>query len=311
VRYLAGVDGGQSSTIAVVLNEDGRVLGRGEAGPAAHVDTAPGATIAADAIAAALGTALKGARLPADVELEAVHVGLSGWDDDFDGAPPVVRARTVRLGHDAPIALAGAVATRPAVVVIAGTGSVAYGEDEAGRAVRVGGWGLLFGEPGSAFAVARDGLAVAMRADDAGRMHPLGEAALAYFDRATLRGLATAAVQGKLRPEQMAAFARVVFDAARLGDADAAAIVEATATALATLAAATIARLGSEGHEVRVAFTGGLVANDAFRTLVQQRLAALVPAVVAVTPRYEPAIGAALLAFGDAGLAPPGRITGA
>jgi N-acetylglucosamine kinase-like BadF-type ATPase len=308
VRYLAGVDGGQSSTVAVVLTETGALAGRGEAGPAAHVDVPAGSRVAADAIEAALRAALAAARLSPQTELEAVRIGLSGWDPDFDGAAPTVRAKHVAFGHDAPIALAGAVASRPAVIVIAGTGSVAYGEDEAGHAVRIGGWGLLFGEPGSGFAVARDGLAAAMRADDAGRVHPLGEAALAYFDRRSLRGLATAAVQGKLRHDQLAAFARVVADAARLGDADAAAVLASAAAALAELAATTIARLGAEGHEVRVAFTGGLVSNEAFRLRVHERLHALAPSALAVTPRAEPAIGAALLAFADAGLAIPARV---
>jgi N-acetylglucosamine kinase-like BadF-type ATPase len=106
----------------------------------------------------------------------------------------------------------------------------------------------------------------------------------------------------------LAAFARVVADAARLGDADAAAVLASAATALAELAATTIARLGAEGHEVRVAFTGGLVSNDAFRLRVHERLHALAPNALAVVPRAEPAVGAALLAFTDAGLAIPARV---
>jgi glucosamine kinase len=309
MRYFAGVDGGQSSTVAVVLTETGVLLGRGEAGPAAHVGTPPGARVAADAIAAAVEAALSAAGLSREAELEAVHVGLSGWDADFDGAPPTVRARVVRVGRDAPIALAGAVATRPAVVVIAGTGSVAYGEDGDGRSIQVGGWGFPFGDAGSAFAVARDALAAAMRADDAGRRHPLGDAALAYFDRPSLRALATAVVQGRLRHDTLAGYARVVFDAARLGESDAMAIVETAAAALVDLAATAIARLDAQEREVRVAFAGGLLAGEAFQARLRQRLAAAAPIAVVVEPRHDAAVGAALLAFADAGLSAPSRIT--
>ncbi len=180
-----------------------------------------------------------------------MRIGLSGYDATFDGRAPAFRTATVRLVHDAPVALAGAVQTRPAIVVIAGTGSVAYGEDGAGGAVRVGGWGYLFGDEGSAFAVARDALAQAMGADDRAVPSPLGEAALAFFDRRDLRELATVALQGRIGRDALAAFARVVHDAARLGEPEAEAIVERAAAALAALAATAIDRLGLAGEAGR------------------------------------------------------------
>ncbi len=308
MRYVAGIDGGQSSTTAVIVDEHGTVAARGKAGPAGHVDEPPGSTKFADACAYALTRALDAAGLPRDTSFEAVHVGLSGWDDRFDGARPVFAARTVRLQHDAPIALAGAVQTRPAVVVIAGTGSVAYGEDGHGRSVRVGGWGFLFGDEGSGFAVARDALAHAMAEDDRGVRSPLGDAALAYFDRRTLRDIGSAAILGRIPRGELASFARVVHDAARLGDPDAAAIVADAASALAALAAVTIARLKLGDAPVPVALAGGAFANDAFVARTRERLGVLVPSALAVRARYEPVIGAALLAFADAGLPPPERI---
>lgn len=307
-RYVAGIDGGQSSTTAVVVDHSGVVRGRGSAGPADHVDEPPGSTKCADACATALARALDAARLARDTRLEAVRIGLSGYDAGFDGAEPALGARSVRLQHDAPIALAGAVQSRPAVVVIAGTGSVAYGEDGAGGSVRVGGWGYLFGDAGSGFAVARDALAHAMAADDRGERSPLGDAALAYFDRRDLRELATAALLRRVSRDKLASFARVVHDAARLGDPAASAIVVEAASALAGLAATAIARLDVGDRQVAVAFSGGEFRSDAFVARTRERLAALAPGALAVTPRYDPAVGAALLAFGDADLAVPGRI---
>ena len=309
MRYVAGIDGGQSSTSAVVVDENGAVVGRGTAGPADHVDEPPGSRKCADASAAAVARALDAAGLPRGTQFEAVRIGLSGYDGHFDGAQPAFAACSVRMLHDAPIALAGAVGTRPAVVVIAGTGSVAYGEDGAGTAVRAGGWGYLFGDAGSAFAVARDALARAMAADDRGSASPLGEAALAFFDRRDLRELATAALLGRLSRAKIATFARVVHDAARLGDRDAAAIVDDAAAALAELAANAIARLNLDGANVPVAFSGGAFASEPFFARTRDRLRALAPNAAAVQPRYDPAVGAALLAFADAELPVPSRIT--
>jgi N-acetylglucosamine kinase-like BadF-type ATPase len=308
VKLLAGIDAGQSSTTAVVIDERGYVRGRGRSGPADHVDEPAGSERCAAACEAALAGALAAAGLAPGTRFEAVRIGLSGFDAAFDGREPAFAARTVRLGHDAPIALAGAVQTRPAVVAIAGTGSVAYGEDGAGGSVRVGGWGYLFGDEGSAFAIARDALASAMAAHDRGSGSPLAEAALAFFDRRDLRELATLAMQGRITRSALAAFAQVVHDAARLGDPDAAAIVERAASALAALAATAVARLNAGERQVAVAFAGGALRNEAFGVAARERLAALAPNARAVPARYDGAIGAALLAFADADLPVPARI---
>jgi N-acetylglucosamine kinase-like BadF-type ATPase len=309
VRYVAGIDGGQSSTTAVIVDEKGVVRGRGDAGPADHVDEPPGSRKFADACATAVARALEAARLPRDTRFAAVHAGLSGYDDRFDGAQPSFAADSVRVEHDAPVALAGAVQTLPAVVVIAGTGSVAYGKDAEGRSVRIGGWGYLFGDAGSAFAVARDALAHAMAEDDRGARSPLGDAALAYFDYKHLRSLATAALTGRIPRPQLASFARVVYDAARLGDAAASTVVDAAAFALAELAAVTLERLHLSSETVPIAFSGGAFHNDAFFARTRERIAVRAPHAQAVAARYDPAVGAALLAFADAGLPVPDRIT--
>ncbi|MBV8642942.1 MAG: hypothetical protein JO225_03405 [Candidatus Eremiobacteraeota bacterium] len=292
----------------MVVDESGVVRGRGSAGPADHVDEPVGSRKCADACATAVMRALDAAGLARDTALEAVHIGLSGYDDDFDGAVPVFATARVRLQHDAPIALAAAVHARPAVVVIAGTGSVAYGEDADGTSVRVGGWGFLFGDEGSAFAVARDALAHAMAETDRGVASPLGEAALAFFDRRDLRELATAALLGRIPRGELASFARVVHDAARLGDTDASAIVLEAASGLASLAAVALARLHLTERTVPVAFAGGAFLNEAFLGRTRERLGVLVPNALPVTPRYDPAVGAALLAFADAELPVPNRI---
>jgi len=74
--------------------------------------------------------------------------------------------------------------------VIAGTGSVAYGESGVRDPIRVGGFGYLFGDEGSSYAIARTALAGAMRMTDRGVLTDLGSAALAFFDCSDLRALA-------------------------------------------------------------------------------------------------------------------------
>ncbi len=283
-----------------------RCSGRGTAGPSDHVDEPPTTQRAAAACEAALAAALAAAGLPAGTAPAGVVVGLSGYDGEWHGRQPAFGDAVVRYKHDAVIALAGAIRERPAAVVIAGTGSAAYGETRKRNPVRAGGFGYLFGDEGSSFAIARTALAGAMRLTDRGVLSDLGAAALAFFDYPDLRALARGVALRAVGRPQLASFARVVFDAARLGDPAAAAIVEEAAAALAGLAQVVVEQLGdADMPAIPVAFVGGAVENADLRDAVTRRLEAATPLARVVAPAFEPAIGAAFLAFDAAGVARP------
>ena len=305
VKIVAGIDGGQSSTVAVVVDADGVVRGRGTAGPSDHVDQAPDSRRAALACESALRRALTAGGLVPETALAAVVVGMSGYEGQWHGREPAFATQRVRYVHDAPVALAGAVERRPAGVVIAGTGSIGYGENAAGEVVRAGGYGYLFGDAGSAFAIARAALAAAMVGADRGRPTDLGAAALAFFDVPDLRAFVRAVSLHQIDRPNVAGFARVVLDAARLGDRGAQTLVEEAAAALADLAAAVAGRLATRGNgAVPIALVGGVAENAAINAAVRAHLGATSAATV-VAPAYEPAVGAALLAFDAADLARP------
>ncbi len=304
MKRVAGIDGGQTATAAAIVDERGVVLGRGLAGPSDHVGQAPDSDRAARAFRQALGQALAAAGLPAETELEAVAIGLSGYEGVWHGREPQFRARVVRYHHDAPAALAGAIAERPAGVVIAGTGSAGYAEGAHGETVRVGGYGYLFGDAGSGFAIARMALAEAMEAADRGLRSDLGNAALPYFDVPDLRTLAREVALDRIGRPQVAGFARVVLDAARLRDPAAAAIVEDAAAALTRLARALAEQLTPPAGPLPIAFVGGIASHPLVMSAVRAGLARA-KRIAVVTPAHDAAIGAALLGFDAAGLARP------
>ncbi len=101
--------------------------------------------------------------------------------------------------HDTPIAHAGALGGRSGVIVIAGTGSVVYSRNDEGRSCTLGGWGFLFGDEGSAFAIARDALAILMRAQDDGDASFVEQtrAACEFFAVPSLRALVHAFYKGE------------------------------------------------------------------------------------------------------------------
>lgn len=295
----AGVDGGQSSTLAVVGDERGTVLGRGVGPPSDLVGEERGSARQAEAVDAALAAALRAAQLPADTAFASIVCGLSG----HDAGEPVPRletpARRLRIVHDAEIALAGALAGSPGIVVIAGTGSVALGVDEHGRRVRVGGWGFLFGDEGSAFWFARRALSAAMRAQDRAEASSLGERALERFSLPSLRAVQQAFAHGELSRPALAAFTPDVLALAQAGDGEAVVIREEAARALAELVYLANARLGrapSEGGRRLVSHAGGVLLDEPFRACWIRALQEVAPHAFVIEPREEPALGALRLA---------------
>lgn len=279
MKLFGGIDGGQSSTTAVVGDGDGRVLGRGTAGPADEVGCDARSTRLKDALEGALAAALDDAKLPRDARFEAIVAGISGYAGTTVGVAPAFDAARVRLMHDAPIAHAGALGGKPGVIVIAGTGSVVYGVAKDGRAVTVGGLGYVFGDEGSAFGIARRAI------HEADANGSLRRNVARFFGEASALDLARAVYAGRVSRERVAAFAAHLL---AVPDADVERIVDAEAGALAAQIARAKAMVGASG---RVAAIGGMTRNAYY----MKRLGRLVDLVA---PLDEPAIGALALARG-------------
>ena len=293
--YFAGIDGGQSSTVAVVGDERGRVLATGHAGPADEIGVTKDSTRLRDALQGALADACTNARLPAGTLFEAIVAGISGYDGRVYGRAPELASERVTLLHDTPTAHAGAFGGGSGVIVIAGTGSVVYGRNEDGWSCTLGGWGYLFGDEGSAFGIAREALALLMRAQDEGDATLAAEtrAACEFFGLPSLRRIVHALYKGETTRDRTAAFAREAmrFESLR-------SIAYRGAERLAVLARAAVAR----GAAPRVAFAGGVFADRAFSERVTAGVLQKLPAAEIVQARYEPAYGALLLAYREHGL---------
>jgi len=96
-----------------------------------------------------------------DVRPAAICLGIAGVDrpDDTAAVQSIMRRigfkAQVIVVNDALVALVAGAGDAPGVVVVAGTGSIAYGRDSAGRAARAGGWGYLLGDEGGGFWIGR------------------------------------------------------------------------------------------------------------------------------------------------------------
>jgi N-acetylglucosamine kinase-like BadF-type ATPase len=307
--YFLGVDGGATDTLSAVCTDEGIVLALGRGGPSNHILAPGGRERARSAVEAAVRGALQEAGLDraefrvAQFGLTAITPGTEQARVFAEAIAGIVPAQIVRIDHDATIALAGALACRPGVVVIAGTGSVALGEDPAGRRARAGGWGYVFGDEGSGFALGLGGMRAALRAMDGTGPATVLTERLPLAAGCHLSDIPMAFYEGRLQRSHIADLAPVVTGAAADGDPVAQALVGGAGEALADLAAAVIKQLTWPDGAVAVATIGGVFkAGPAILRPMGRALRAHVPEAVLLPPRFAPAVGALLLALRAAGI---------
>ena len=306
MQFFLGVDGGQSGTTALIGDEQGRTVGRGEGGPCNHASAAEGRAKLERAVAESLGAACREAGLdPATVTFRAACFGMSGGPDDKEAIlAGVLRTGRLLVTHDAATALAGATATGQGIVVIAGTGSIAFGRNAAGRSARAGGWGYVFGDEAGAFDIARQATRAALRMEEGwGPPTALRQALL----EATGTRSANQALHDFYSPawprSRVATLAPLVDAAAINGDAVALQILDRAAQDLALLAAAVRGQLWAPGDAVEVAYVGGVFQSG--RLLERFRiLAEFEEGNHCHPPNHGPAEGALLEAYRSEGLNP-------
>ncbi len=299
-RWLLGIDAGGTRTRSLLLDlESGRTL-CGEAGAANWTSLGSAACVAS--VRAAL------AHAGADgLPIAAVAAGFAGYypprhaDEARQALGAAFGPETVLdVVPDVVVAWAGALAGEPGIVVIAGTGSIAYGRDVEGNEARAGGWGPLLGDPGSGYDVGRQALVVVAEEIDGGRKTALtGELMAAYptlgdSPREWLRGVLAAG----WKPSDVAALAPAVAQAAE-HDSRARAIVVRAALSLAEMCWLVETRL--QGVD-RVVGAGGLwTAGTLLVKPFQEWLAECSSQLRWTLPRHAPLEGALLLAAEAAG----------
>jgi N-acetylglucosamine kinase-like BadF-type ATPase len=284
MRLFLGVDGGQSSTTAVIGDENGRILGSGRGGPCNHVYGPEGRPKFINAIGGCVGAASLDAGLDAAAAtFEAACAGFSGGPaDKRDLLAGIVRSGVLEVTTDAVIALCGATAGAPGIITIAGTGSISYGRNAGQKFARAGGWGYVFGDEGGGFDITRQ----ALRAGSADANDLLHRFYTTDYQR-----------------PKIASLSKLVDRAAVEGDTVARNIMLNAAQQLATSTSAVRSQLFTEFEKASVAYIGGVFKSELvlerFRMLVE-----LEDGNHVIRPRYEPAVGALIEAYRIAGLSP-------
>ena len=286
-RIAVGVDAGATST-DVAVSSDGRLECEVQAGPANPT------TLGAEAVAATISDAVL--RATGGEEPEALYVGAAG------AARPKIaerleralrlsfpKAKHVVVAGDVEAALRSAIPAGPGIVLVAGTGSVAYAEHGERRA-RVGGFGYLAGDEGSAFAIGFAAIKLLARVYD-GRAHAdettaLVERVLECSDRDELIGVL---YERPFAVPKIAGMAPSIVAFAGKGNRASTKIVQAAAQDLGELVCFAAQQTDLADASPAVALTGGLLReNSLLTTLLETQVISDLPGATIVRMRDEP-----------------------
>jgi N-acetylglucosamine kinase-like BadF-type ATPase len=297
-----GVDGGGTKTEFVLIDSDGVVRARHQGATSYYLQ------IGLDGLSAVLSEGI--AAVLAEAKLAASDIayaffGLPAFGEDslieerIAAIPePLLGHRRYRCGNDMVCGWAGSLACEDGINIVAGTGSIGYGE-RGTHAARSGGWGEIFGDEGSAYWIAIQGLNAFTRMSD-GRLPsgPLHRIFKQHFDISEDLDLCGRVMgDGAASRDKIASLSRLVFQAAQEGDGTALAIFDQAAAELAAIVDAIRIRLGyGDEEDVRVSYSGGVFRSGETVMAPLRRHLASRFAPVLVEPRFSPSIGAALYA---------------
>ena len=307
--YYLGIDGGGTKTTCAVGDES-RLLATAISGPSNIVRV--GELQARESLEHAVRQVCAAAGISA-VEVAHTCIGASG------AAHPEVAEKVhqilaslllspVEVVGDMQIALEAAFDTGPGVIVIAGTGSIAYGRDANGNTARAGGWGFAISDEGSAHWIGRAAVSAVLRAAD---LKPGASESSSPPDSALAVALLQAWNTGSLADLARAAnaipppdFASLFPAVAASQDDLAAQVLTRAGTELAQLAVVVVRRLFTEAHiaSVPVAMIGGVFRHAPLvRQVFYNELRALDSRVEVKPEVVEPVEGALRLARRAAG----------
>jgi len=300
--HVLGIDAGGSKTVCQLADEHGEVLAEARRG---------GANLQASGeleVEKVLHDVMEEALGDSEIRPTAICLGIAGVDrpDDARVMEQIMRRigykARVLIVNDALVALEAGAPGLPGVVLVAGTGSIAYGRNAQNQSARAGGWGYVLGDEGSGYWIGRAALRGVLReADRRGPKTQLTGLLLHYYGVSRAQDLIAQVYHGALRPAAIASLAQCVQGAFNNGDEVAIGILRNAADQLESASVSVARRLDLVGHDFPIVLSGGI-----FRAVpwldeeLRRRLPLAAPRAVPRLLADEPASGAVRLALADA-----------
>ena len=292
MMVVGGIDAGGTATKCLLLDGAGNTLFAHQGQPANYQG---GPDEAAKAIKATLSAAMAGAGID---RVELLGIGLAGAGRKHELERMKACLGTLEgvnryaLTDDGEIAVLGAHRGQPGVVLIAGTGSIAYGLRQDGTMIRNGGWGAILGDEGSGYWIGLKAVQAVIRAEEGrGQQTVLSTAVCRGLGIDSLTALPALVYNSSLGRKEIAALVPTVVQTAADGDLVAAAIIDAAVHELALLVE--MVQKLMDFPRAKVAVSGGLFANPLFMAAFTERLAEA-SGSTPVKPSHPPVVGAVI-----------------
>jgi N-acetylglucosamine kinase-like BadF-type ATPase len=299
-KYILGFDGGGTKTECLLANAQGEILARALAGPSNPLRT--GYTRAWFSLSEAADAVLSRMQLKAG-DISAVCAGIGGA-----GRPGVAKRvttffersfpnATVRVTTDLEIAFEAAFGTGEGILLLAGTGSAAFGRDTNGRTARAGGRGPWFSDEGSAFDIGRRAFAAISRAEE----HRAPETALTKRIFSWHQTQNWEALYDRISKNADDVFPQTFPLVAQLADKEDAVareILSSAAQSLGELAATVAREMGWQDREIAIAKAGGVHGrSNFFDKAIDAELQRLLPKAGLTVMKISPAEAAVKMAI--------------
>lgn len=305
---VAGVDGGGTKTTAIIADRKGNILAEETDGPSNFQII--GVDKSAETILSLIKRCSEKAEKPAG-DVRTVVAGLTGAGRPGDqrrmrdalsecAGKQGISFEQIAVHSDARIALEGAFKGLAGIILIAGTGSIAFGKTIEEDVLRVGGWGRIIGDEGSGYSIGRDALnVVAKTLDGRGKDTLLTELVLSKFGLKDQESIIHAVYSDNF---DVASVAPLVVEAASRKDRESERILNRAAFELTehvrTLTFKLEEATRAPRHKIPLCFLGGLLAEATiFTKIVKHKIEFSIPQVTVVRAQATPAYGAVLIAL--------------
>lgn len=301
-RYVVGLDGGGTKTAAIIADLHGTLAGEAK-GPASNFQVI-GVEKASDVLFAMVQECCRAVSCEFE-DVACVLAGLTGAGrpSDQERMGEAFRSlsrkrgadfKNIRIESDARVALEGAFKGKPGIILIAGTGSIAFGKDEKGSIYRAGGWGRMIGDEGGGYAIGRDGLnAVTRELDGRGEHTNLTKLVAEEFGLKDQESIIAAVYRDNF---DLASLARIVIDTVSAHDPVCEQIVDRAASELTDHVRTIAIKMG--GKSIPLAFIGTVLSvENALANALRKKIASALPHISIAQPLSPPAYGAVLMAL--------------
>ena len=291
MKWLAGIDGGGTSTRLEIRDTANQSIADFQFGPfnissigeSAFCDLLQTLWTACPPMADCVSLCIGGAGVSSPAIRQLVEHSLAARG--FSG--------TLTLCSDFEIALRGAI-NGPGCILIAGTGSVGFGQNADGQSVRVGGWGHLIDDLGSGYALGRAALALTVQTlDGRADAHTLSQAICKATSSQSIQDILKYVYYSGRDKSAVAALAKTLIECAQSGDENSMDLLRQGVSDLSCIVQTLSRRLAMPFPQT--ALLGGLLAHDSvYRTLAVEELSKIARVVPAL---HDALWGAAQLAY--------------